>query len=331
MTTHDISTRTTDDAKPRDDKVTLRFLASPQDTAANGIDVAPGRILEWIDRAGYACAVGWAKSYCVTAYVGNMHFTRPVRRGQLVELTAQIIHTGTTSMQILVSVRASTLDSSSTYRPTITCILVFVAIDEHRNPTPIPRWTPRQPAEIELHRSAQERLAARRVIRDRMLAESYTEHGTTPRSRLRFLAAPTHANWGGKTHGGTVMRWIDEAAYTVAASWSSDHAVASYSGGIHFLRPISIGNIVELDARLIHTSPDAMHIAIRVSSAPTREPRRLQLTTTCMSVFIDPDHRDRPRPVTALDLLSDEDIRLDQHARDLIEMRATLPVIGHVL
>jgi acyl-CoA hydrolase len=29
---------------------------------------------------------------------------------------------------------------------------------------------------------------------------------------FRFLAAPADANWGGKAHGGTVMRWIDEAA-----------------------------------------------------------------------------------------------------------------------
>ena len=32
---------------------------------------------------------------------------------------------------------------------------------------------------------------------------------------LRFLAAPSDVNWGGKVHGGTVMRWIDEAALRV--------------------------------------------------------------------------------------------------------------------
>ena len=58
---------------------------------------------------------------------------------------------------------------------------------------------------------------------------------------LRFLAAPTDVNWGGKTHGGTVMRWIDEAAFVCAAGWSRQNCIAAYSGGIRFYRPIMIG------------------------------------------------------------------------------------------
>ncbi|MEB0303692.1 acyl-CoA thioesterase, partial [Mucilaginibacter sp. 5C4] len=68
------------------------------------------------------------------------------------------------------------------------------------------------------------------------------------------------------------MRWIDEAAFACAASWSSESAVAVYSGGIHFYRPIRIGHIVEVDARLIHTGPSSMHISIRVRSGSPRTP-----------------------------------------------------------
>ena len=34
---------------------------------------------------------------------------------------------------------------------------------------------------------------------------------------LRFLAEPTAVNFGGKIHGGAVMKWIDEAGYACAA------------------------------------------------------------------------------------------------------------------
>jgi 4-hydroxybenzoyl-CoA thioesterase len=81
-----------------DDRITLRFLAAPQDSAVGGTTVAAGRVLEWIDKAGYACAVGWSASYCVTAYVGNVHFTRPITAGDLIQAHARIIHTGRTSM-----------------------------------------------------------------------------------------------------------------------------------------------------------------------------------------------------------------------------------------
>src|SRR5687768_14317590 len=64
-------------------EITLRFLAAPTDAGYSG-NVTGGRVLEWIDRGGYACAVGWSGSYCVTAYVGNVKFGRPVTVGDLV-------------------------------------------------------------------------------------------------------------------------------------------------------------------------------------------------------------------------------------------------------
>ena len=75
------------DRDTRGREQTLRFLAAPTDAGYLG-NVSGGRVLEWIDKAGYACAVGWSARYCVTAYVGNVHFTRPVSIGDLVEATA---------------------------------------------------------------------------------------------------------------------------------------------------------------------------------------------------------------------------------------------------
>lgn len=72
------------------DRITLRFLANPADTAVDGSSVQAGRVLEWIDKAGYACAAGFSSSYCVTAYVGNVHFTRPILPGNLIEARDRI-------------------------------------------------------------------------------------------------------------------------------------------------------------------------------------------------------------------------------------------------
>jgi len=43
------------------------------------------------------------------------------------------------------------------------------------------------------------------------------------------LAAPTDVNWGGKVHGGTVMGWIDEAAYVCCTGCSRIECVAVYA------------------------------------------------------------------------------------------------------
>jgi acyl-CoA hydrolase len=61
---------------------------------------------------------------------------------------------------------------------------------------------------------------------------------------LRFLAEPTDVNFGGKVHGGAVMKWIDQAAYACAAGWSGQYCVTLYVGGIRFYQPVLIGSLV---------------------------------------------------------------------------------------
>ena len=90
-------------------KITLRFMAAPTDVATlGGKAVAGGRVLEWIDKAAYACAVGWSGGYCVTAYVGNVNFARPIESGDVVEVEARLVHTGRSSMSIEVVVSSAT-------------------------------------------------------------------------------------------------------------------------------------------------------------------------------------------------------------------------------
>ena len=92
-------TTTTTTKSPR---VTLRFMAAPTDILqAGSFGVHGGRVLEWIDKAAYACAVQWSSTYCVTAYVGHIHFTRPIPSGHLVEVRSRIALTGRSSMHIV--------------------------------------------------------------------------------------------------------------------------------------------------------------------------------------------------------------------------------------
>ena len=79
---------------------------------------------------------------------------------------------------------------------------------------------------------------------------------------LRFLAEPSTVNFGGKVHGGTVMKWIDEAGYACATSWSKRYCVTVYVGGIRFHRPIMIGDLVEVEARLAYTGHTSMNLSL---------------------------------------------------------------------
>jgi acyl-CoA hydrolase len=306
-------------------EVTLRFLAAPTDAGHAG-HVGGGRVLEWIDKAGYACAVGWSGAYCVTAYVGNVRFRRPVPVGHLVEATASLVHTGRSSMHILVTV-SSADPADGVYAQTTRCLVIFVAVDSHGRPSAVPAWHGVTAEDRELQHSAVRRIGLRADIEAAMAGQRYTDAGTAHRSTLRFLAAPTDVNWGGKVHGGTVMRWIDEAAYVCSVGWVHGPCTAVYAGGIRFYRPLLIGHVVEVEARLLHTGRTSLHVAVHVRSGDPRT-ASLELTTHCLFVFValGPDGRPTPappwRPRTA------EDEALDQHARDLVSLRSGVESAG---
>lgn len=283
-----------------------------------------GSVLEWIDKAGYACAVGWASSSCVTAYVGNVHFTRAIRPGDLVEAEARVIHTGRTSIHVRVSVSSANVRDGE-FAAATHCILVFVAIDENGRPAEVPSWIPHSVEDLALSEGAEARIVARANIHDEMRAQAYTSEGTTPRTEFRFLASPSVVNFGGNAHGGTVLRWINDVASTVATSWCGRDTVAVYAGGVHFYRPIHIGHIVELQARLIHTGPRSMHVVTHVRSGDPRT-GGLDLTTRCMTVLVAKEPRSGALPVPPLLLHSAEDLALDEHALKLIAMRAELNI-----
>src|ERR1044072_2688133 len=125
---------------------------------------------------------------------------------------------------------------------------------------------------------------------------SMTELSTTNSITLRFLAQPSDVNFGGKVHGGAVMKWIDQAGYTCAAHWSGQYCVTVYVGGIRFYQPIAIGNLVEITASVFFTGKTSMHIAINVFASNPRESARIK-TTHCIMVFAAVDDAGKTAPV----------------------------------
>lgn len=310
---------------PDNDRIILRFLAAPSEVGTSGETVAAGHVLEWIDRAAYACAVGWSGHYCVTAYAGDINFKQAIRPGQLVEVHARLVLTGTTSMHVLVSVEVSDPQLRD-FVTALHCLAVMVAVDDAGAPTAVPTFTPWSDADRTLATRVQARIAGRRVIQEAMSAANYGHPGTTPRTVLRFLAAPHDVNWGGNVHGGTVMRWMDEAAGACAESWTGHPAVAVYAGGTQFVRPIAIGALVEVDARLIHVTERSMHLSVRVRSAPPATPQSMQDATHSLGIYVSLEGG-RAEPVAAMSLVTAQDRELDELAVELTRLRSELAII----
>jgi acyl-CoA hydrolase len=120
--------------------VDFRFLAEPTDVNFGG-KVHGGMVMKWIDQASYACAAQWSKRYCVTVSANGIRFIRPILVGQMITVTARIVHTGKTSMHIYVVVRAGDPKDDITV-VTNRCFITFMAIDESGYPIKVPNFVP---------------------------------------------------------------------------------------------------------------------------------------------------------------------------------------------
>lgn len=148
--------------------------------------------------------------------------------------------------------------------------------------------------------------------------------------RLRFLAEPSDVNFGGNVHGGSVMKWIDLAAYACAAGWSGTYCITAYAGGIRFVKPIKVGNLVEVSARLLYTGRSSMHIAIDVHARDPKQHERA-LATHCIVIMVAVDESGAPTEVEQWIPQTEQDKLMRESAMKLVELRKDIneEMAGH--
>ena len=112
-------------------KMGMSFLAEPNDANYRG-NVHGGKVMKWIDEIGYALSVKYTKKYCVTKFVDDIEFLKPINIGDLVKLDAEIIKVGVSSLRIKIIVNSENLIKNS-LKKNCECFIVFVAIDENGN------------------------------------------------------------------------------------------------------------------------------------------------------------------------------------------------------
>jgi len=135
---------------------------------------------------------------------------------------------------------------------------------------------------------------------------------------FRFLAEPTDVNFGGKVHGGMVMKWIDQASYACAAKWSKRYCVTVSANGIRFIRPILVGQLITVTARIVHTGKTSMHIYVVVRSGDPKD-NMIVVTNRCFISFMAIDESGYPIKVPTYKPIDEEDKLLEQvamHAKD---------------
>lgn len=146
--------------KPRSASVTeMTEYVLPQHATVGGT-VFGGQIMAWVDLCGAVCAQRHAGMQCVTVFVDDLWFKRPVRIGQVVRLRAEITATFRTSMEIDVTVVGEDTITGERW-PTVECRVTFVGMGLDNKPTRVPPLLLESDADRAAQAAAEERRRAR--------------------------------------------------------------------------------------------------------------------------------------------------------------------------
>ncbi len=125
------------DTPPPIEQLTLRMIAMPRDANPSG-DIFGGWLVSIMDLAGGTMGIHTSKGRVVLAAIDKMSFLRPVFVGDEVSCYADIVKTGSTSMQISVEAWVRRPENGGIHKVT-EGLFTFVAIDENRKPRPVPK------------------------------------------------------------------------------------------------------------------------------------------------------------------------------------------------
>lgn len=133
---------------------------------------------------------------------------------------------------------------------------------------------------------------------------------------FQFISEPREVNFSGKVHGGSVMKWIDQTAYTCARSWAESYCVTAYIGGTNFYHPINIGDLVKIHAKVIYTGKSSIHIAVDVYSR-NLDKAEFEHKAHCVTIFVSVDKEGKPQPVKKWEPQTETEKRMAVYAQTL--------------
>ena len=125
------------ECKMKDSRIVISEVMMPSQANPNG-NVHGGEIMKLMDSAAYAAARRYARSNVVTARVDELEFHLPIRIGDLVVVTADIVYVGHSSMEISVNVIVEDLDEGSDPQLGLSAYFTMVALDRNARPQAVP-------------------------------------------------------------------------------------------------------------------------------------------------------------------------------------------------
>lgn len=154
------------------------------------------------------------------------------------------------------------------------------------------------------------------------------------------LMIPSYANFGGKIHGGILLSLMDKVAYACATKHAGNYCVTVSVDTVDFLQPVEVGDLVSLMARVNHVGRTSLVVGIKVTAENVKK-KIVKHTNTSYFTMVAKGDDDKPAPVPALLLTTDEEVRRfaesilrkdlkDYHRKQMRENSSTFDLSDHL-
>ena len=281
----------------------------PEHAGAPG-QIHGGRMMQWIATCGTIAASRVARGNVVLGAMDDIDFLHPVKVGEVAVLRAEVEYVGRRSLEVGVRVYAEK-PATGERALTLSSHLVFVKVDEHVKPVPVPQTiAPRGAPEEALHAAAGARRArrlerfARRAERVRNLepdGERVVEDDAPEQLRWRFescRAVPAEDTlFGNIMFAGKLLLDIDEAGGILSMRYCRGLVMTACLDALDFYAPISSSEVVTFKAGLNHVGTSSLEIGVKVlSEVPWTGEVRHACTAYLTYVHLGPEPWPKLRP-----------------------------------
>jgi uncharacterized protein (TIGR00369 family) len=124
-----------DDCKPETqsfEHLEMSFVVQPKDANLYG-SLHGGVIMLSADNLAYAIAAKFSKENVVTAKISELNFVSPVKVGDMVLLSGDIVRVGNSSMDVRICIKGDKLRTGEVFN-VADAMLTMVAVDENGRP-----------------------------------------------------------------------------------------------------------------------------------------------------------------------------------------------------
>jgi acyl-CoA hydrolase len=240
----------------------------PEHAGAPG-QIHGGRMMQWIATCGTIAASRVARGHVVLGAMDDIDFLHPVKVGEVAVLRAQVEYVGRCSLEVSVRVYAEK-PATGERALTLSSHLVFVKVDEHVKPLPVPQTVvPRGAGEEALHAAAAER-RARRLERFARRAERMreVEDDASDQVRWKFESCrsvlPEDLLFGNTMFAGKLLLDIDEAGGILSMRYCRGLVMTACLDALDFYAPIQSNEVVTFKAGLNHVGTSSLEIGVKV-------------------------------------------------------------------